>query len=194
MSKIIMQWLAAAVLSISAVGAANAVTVNYTGTVDNDIFLSDPTLAGTSFSGTVYYGYSVPPGPGNTYLGVITAADITLGGTTYAFTSPFFPGDIGITDNDPFVGDGFSVSLIDALGSFKFVDVVDNTGATFAGIAPTEFSFDFATSTGFLTLDAFGIVMNGTLTSLSAVPEPSIVALLGLGLIGVFVVRRKRRV
>lgn len=196
MYKSMTQWMAAVILFISAMSTANAVIINYTGTVDSAFDATtwvDLGLAGTSFSGTINYNYAVSPGPGNTYLDVITSADITIGGTTYNFTSPISPGDIGITDNDPLFGDGFSASLVDSSFNLMFVDVNDNTGDTFAGIAPTLFDYAFPPSEGFVLLDGFGITMDGTLTSVTAVPVPAAVWLFGSGLLGIFAVSRKRR-
>ena len=196
MYKSLTQWMAAVILFISAMGTANAVIINYTGTVDSALdatTFSDLGLAGTSFSGTVNYNYAVPPGPGNTYLDVVTSADITIGGTTYNFVSPISPGDIGVTDNDLLFGDGFSISMGDASGNLLFLDVVDFTGDTFSGIAPTVFDYAFPPSEGFVLLDGFGITMDGTLTSVTAVPVPAAVWLFGSGLLGIFAVSRKRR-
>jgi hypothetical protein len=192
MFKSLTRWVAVAILSISAVSAANAAVINYTGDVS---FSTDLALIGTSFSGSLTYS-NAPLNPGGTYLDVISAADITLGGTTYNFVSPI-SSTIQIT-NDPTL-DGFAASLVDAVGGLNFVNVFDFTGTTFPGLEPilsTNFAFDFSSpfTSGFVTMDAFGIFMDGELTSLStvaALPEPSILALLGVGLLGMFFVRRK---
>jgi hypothetical protein len=195
MFKSLVHWLAAAILTITTAGVANAVTVNYTGTVD----LSTTTGIGNNetFSGSINY-ITQPPDPTGVYANVVTTADITFsGGFSYSFS--IFPvGNITIT-NQP-LDDRFAADVSDAFLTFKLVEAVDLTGTTFAGANPdlfTDFAFDFSapTTSGFLDL-AFvtGEFVSGTLTSLYTVPEPSIVALLGLGLVGIFVVRRKHAV
>lgn len=215
MFKSLTRWVAASILSFSIVGVANAVTVYFDGAVVTDYLNIDPTtsLVGSIFSGS--FDYTIPSqNSGGSYDNVITSATLTINGTTNSidFSSALSLNNITVNNGNgsganPY--DTFTASVIDATGStLDVVNAVDTTGATFAGgsdALPTDFSFLFNNNTIFGTLffdfaDFFGIgsdiSIDGDLTYLStvasAVPEPSVLGLLGLGLVMVSFARRKK--
>jgi hypothetical protein len=191
-------------------GVANAVTVNFDGTVVGDF--AGTVAVGDSFSGS--FSYVIPtPNAGGSFDDVITSASFTINGVTNAFdfTVPPTFNNITITNNNvdslaaaiDFSPDPLNLTM------FEIVSATDLSGTAIPGSGnalPTDFVFDFTDpSVVFGTLDiAFGdffgagvdLDITGDLSSLytlaSAVPEPSLLGLFGLGLLMVSVSRRKR--
>lgn len=209
MFKSLTRWVAVSILSFAFVGAANAltVTVNFDGTVIADY--AGTVAVGDDFSGS--FSYLVPtPNSGGSYDNVITSASLTINGTTnsFDFSAPTTLNNISITNTNTV--DSFTASVIfDPLTQFEVVNAIDFTGSTFPNGGnglPTDFSFIFDNIDVFGDLffayaDFFGTGLSadfdGVLSSLyvsASVPEPSVLGLLGLGLVMVSFARKKQAV
>ena len=79
-------------------------------------------------------------------------------------------------DVSSFVADGFLTVIFDAS------DAVANFGASQVGLGP------------FAGLNSFALAVAGDVTTTTRVPEPGTLALLGLGLAGMSMTRRKKKV
>jgi hypothetical protein len=165
------------VLALSVCGSASAAVINFESYSVNDILTAGTDLGGIFFDHDIQvldYGQFPPDASGN----VAASYDPFAGDFSGEFTSEVTSFSLAVGDNG-FDLDDATLSVFDAgfnlLATDSFLYQAAGSILSVSGAGIKYFSVD---QTGLVIFD------NLTFDTVSAVPEPSIIALFGLGLVG----------